>query len=119
MIYRIIPKQEVIINAETKEEAMEKYLLLKDTEVDGLFQAVTEEEWKKIRSDEDYEGHKRFLKGYMMERFMEKHNVSVEEANRLKELAYEAYVKQDDLRDYEAVDKVYKDYCENKSKKSA
>lgn len=112
MVYRIIPKQEVFINAETKKEAMEKYLLLKDTEVDGLFQAVTEEEWKKIRSDEDYEGHKRFLKGYMMERFMEKHNVSVEEANRLKELAYEAYVKQDDLRDYEAVDQVYTEYVQ-------
>ncbi|MBQ9304747.1 hypothetical protein [Butyrivibrio sp.] len=112
MVYRIIPKLEVIINAETKKEAMEKYLLLKDTEVDGLFQAVTEEEWKKIRSDEDYEGHKRFLKGYMMERFMEKHNVSVEEANRLKELAYEAYVKQDDLRDYEAVDQVYTEYVQ-------
>ena len=38
---------------------------------------------------------------------------------KLKDIAYEAYVKQDDLRDYEAVDKVYKDYCENKSKKSA
>ncbi|WP_031550525.1 hypothetical protein [Oribacterium sp. FC2011] len=112
MVYRIIPKQEVIINAETKEEAMEKYLLLKNTEVDGLFQAVTEEEWKKIRSDEDYEGHKRFLKGYMMERFMEKHNVSVEEANKLKEIAYEIYVKQDDLRDYEAVDQVYTEYVQ-------
>ena len=47
-----------------------------------------------------------------MERFMEKHNVSVEEANRLKELAYEAYVKQDDLRDYEAVDQVYTEYVQ-------
>ncbi|MBP3802562.1 MAG: hypothetical protein J6I76_01505 [Oribacterium sp.] len=114
MVYRIIPKQEVIINAETKKEAMEKYLLLKDTEVEGLFQAVSEEEWKKIRSDEDYEGHKRFLKGYMMERFMEKHNVSFEEANKLKEIAYEIYVKQDDLRDYEAVDQVYKEYVQNR-----
>ena len=87
MVYRIIPKQEVSFDEETKEEAMEKYLALKDTDFTGLFQAVTEEEWKKIRSDKDYEGHKRFLKGYMMERFMEKHNVSVEEANRLKELA--------------------------------
>ena len=114
MVYRIIPKQEVIINAETKKEAMEKYLLLKDTEVEGLFQAVSEEEWKKIRSDEDYEGHKRFLKGYMMERFMEKHYVSFEEANKLKEIAYEIYVKQDDLRDYEAVDQVYKEYVQNR-----
>ena len=112
MIYRIIPKQEVIINAETKKEAMKKYLLLKDTEVAGLFKAVSEEEWREIRSNEDFEGHKRFLKSYMMERFMEKHNVSVEEANRLKELAYEAYVKQDDLRDYEAVDQVYTEYVQ-------
>ena len=112
MVYRIIHKQEVIINAETKKEAMEKYLSLKDTEVDGLFQVVTEEEWREIRSNEDFEGHKRFLKSYMMERFMEKHNVSVEEANRLKELAYEAYVKQDDLRDYEAVDQVYTEYVQ-------
>ncbi|MBE6004627.1 MAG: hypothetical protein E7232_11195 [Lachnospiraceae bacterium] len=65
-----------------------------------------------IKYNEDFEGHKRFLKGYMMERFMEKHNVSVEEANRLKELAYEAYVKQDDLRDYEAVDQVYTEYVQ-------
>ena len=112
MIYRIIPKQEVIINAETKEEAMEKYLLLKDTEVSGLFQAVSEEEWREIRSNEDFEGHKRFLKSYMMERFMEKHNVSVEEAMKLKDIAYEAYVKQDDLRDYEAVDQVYTEYVQ-------
>ena len=102
----------MIINAETKKEAIEKYLLLKDTEVSGLFQAVSEEEWREIRSNEDFEGHKRFLKSYMMERFMEKHNVSVEEANRLKELAYEAYVKQDDLRDYEAVDQVYTEYVQ-------
>ena len=112
MVYRIIPKQEVTFDVETKEEAMEKYLSLKDTEVSGLFQVVTEEEWKKIRSDEDYEGHKRFLKGYMMERFMEKHNVSVEEANKLKEIAYEIYAKQDDLRDYEAVDQVYTEYVQ-------
>ena len=112
MVYRIIPKQEVIINAETKKEAMEKYLLLKDTEVSGLFQAVSEEEWREIRSNEDFEGHKRFLKSYMMESFMEKHNVSVEEANKLKELAYETYVNQDDLRDYEAVDQVYTEYVQ-------
>jgi len=114
MIYRIIPKQEVIINAETKIEAMGKYLSLKDTEVIGLFQAVSEEEWHEIRSNEDFEGHKRFLKSYMMERFMEKHNVSVEEANKLKEIAYEAYVKQDELRDFEAVDQVYKEYVQNR-----
>ena len=50
MVYRIIPKQEVIIEAETKEKAMEKYLSLKDTEVTGLFQAVPEEEWREIKS---------------------------------------------------------------------
>ena len=69
MIYRIIPKQEVIINAETKEEAMGKYLSLKDTEDIGFFQVVSEEECKEIRSNEDFEGHMRFMKkGYGPER---------------------------------------------------
>ena len=101
MVYRIIPKQEVIINAETKKEAMEKYLLLKDTEVSGLFQAVSEEEWREIRSNEDFEGHKRFLKSYMMERFMEKHNVSVEEAQTMKMDLFEYSSGSSAARDYD------------------
>ena len=110
MKYYIIPKEEIVatIDSANAGDAIIEFATKMDSDMNIYFRAVTEEEYKEIRSDRNFEGaHEQFVEwavDVLFEDFSE-YDFDEEEVEDLAEYAWDINCEGDGLTEYECIER--------------
>ena len=112
--YYIIPREAFIeeLEATNPADAMIIFATKMDMDMNIYFQAVTEEEYHKMRYVADLEASARVTKVFMKDELLSTFGLGEEDAADVADEAYEMYCKGDGRTEYECIEDAYDEFAE-------
>lgn len=112
--YYVIPKAEfkAEVDAINKEDAIETFAAIMNTDMNNYFMVVTKEEYEKYKKEQVADAQRMYIKSWMVCELVETFKVEEEVAKNLADEAYEIYLTGDGWTEYEAITEAFNRFNE-------